>query len=328
MRSAVDSMSPLALGTLTLASLLVSFWQSGTLMMDESADYWIVPIQATGLVLTLSSATAFLLGASRYATRQMHVTLDQLVESGTLSTEWVSPLRGKVSSLSASQIILVSILGAVLGALNVPWVLIASDLGTPTMLPSISIAIGNLLVWFVVAQVFARRFLNANALRRLGQRHATIDLLRIDALLPFGRVGTLDLAIVAVTVSLTAFQSIDAELRWENYRNAFIFGIPAAITVLVLPMIGIRNSVRAAKFRALEQLDVAIAAADRDLEATSLHYLGGLLRRRESIEGAREWPLDTTAVSRVAIYVVIPPLAWVGGAFAEILIENAMGGGG
>ena len=319
-----DSLSPLALGMLSLSLMLIYFWLSGTLSLEESAGFWMEPIRAIGIALALSTTIAFLFAASRYAKRQTHVTLDQLIESGTLSRETTAPLRMKVFSLSSSQNIAVSILGVVFGCFNIPWNPIVNDLGQPTMFASLSIVIGNLAVWLVVVHVLVRNILNSNSLGQLGRQHAKVDLLRPDSLLLFGRIGTLSLAIVTITLTFTVFQSLDAELRWVNYRNAFAVGLPAAVVLLLLPMLGIRQNVRAAKKRALEKLNAAIAAADRELKADSLHYLCDLLRQRESIERTREWPLDTTAFSRVAIYVVIPPLAWVGGAFAEILIEMAM----
>lgn len=322
--SAADKLSPLALGMLTLSLLLVFFWLSGTLTLEESAGFWMEPIRAIGTVLSLSTTIAFLFAASRYAKRQTHVTLDLLIESGTLSRETTAPLRRKVSSLSSSQNVAVSILAVVFGCFNVRWSLIVNDLGQPTMFASLSIAIGNLAVWFVVFHVLVRNILNSNSLGQLGRQHAKVDLLRPDSLLPFGRIGTLSLAIVTITLALTVFQSLDAELRWVNYRNAFAVGLPAAFVLLLLPMLGIRQNVRAAKQQALEKLNAAIAVADRELNADSLHYLSDLLRQRESIEHVREWPLDTTAFSRVAIYVVIPPLAWMGSAIVEILIETAM----
>jgi hypothetical protein len=320
-------MSPLASAALALSLMLVFFGLSGALFLDETTGFWMTPVQAAGSVLTISMATAFLIGASRYAKRETHVTLDKLIKSGTLTLASVAPLRMKVSSLNFSQQIVVSILGAAFGWLNVPWSLVSNDLGQPWMLPSFSIAIGNLTVWMVAAHVVVRRFLNSNALRSLGRQHAKVDLLRLDSLLPFGRIGTLDFAILVVTVSFSAFQSIDAGFRWDYYRNALIIGLSAAFILLLVPMLGIRQNVRATKQRAIEKLNAAIAAADRELGSDSLHYLNNLLQQRKTIERAREWPLDTTSISRVAIYAVVPPLAWFGSAFAEILIEAALADG-
>ena len=188
----------------------------------------------------------------------------------------------------------------------------------------LSIAMGNLVTWVAAAHVVMRRVLVSIDLRRLGREHTRVDLFRLDTLLPFGRIGTLHVLIVTITVSLAAFQSLDAELRWFNYSAALAAGIPAGIVLLLLPMVGIRQNVRRAKRQALETLDDAIENANRDLEPDALRYLGDLLRQRESIQHAREWPLDTTAFSRIAIYFVIPPIAWVGGALVEILIEGAL----
>ena len=188
----------------------------------------------------------------------------------------------------------------------------------------LSIAIGNVATWVFVVHVVLRRVLISIDLRRLGLAHTDVDLFRLDALLPFGRIATLHLMIVAVALGLSAFQSLDAEVRWDNYRAALYAGIPAGLVLTLLPMLGIRKSVRLAKRRALERLDEAIEHANRALEPDALGYLGNLLHQRETIRHAREWPLDTTAVSRIAIYFVIPPVAWVGGALVEILIQAAL----
>ncbi|MGD8417313.1 MAG: hypothetical protein PVH91_09665 [Pseudomonadales bacterium] len=34
------------------------------------------------------------------------------------------------------------------------------------------------------------------------------------------------------------------------------------------------------------------------------------------------WPLDLSLVSRVAVYLVIPPLAWVGAAVVENVVQR------
>ena len=91
--AAVDAMSPLASGALALSLMLVFFGLSGALFLDETTGFWMTPVQAAGSVLTISMATAFLIGASRYAKRETHVTLDKLIKSGTLTLASVAPLR-------------------------------------------------------------------------------------------------------------------------------------------------------------------------------------------------------------------------------------------
>ncbi len=102
-------------------------------------------------------------------------------------------------------------------------------------------------------------------------------------------------------------------------------GIPAAIVLFSLPLLGIRARVRDAKRHELEVLDHAILSADRALEPDRLAHLNALLERRDRIVSAREWPIDMTTYRRVALYVVIPPLAWVGAALVEIVLASALG---
>jgi hypothetical protein len=165
----------------------------------------------------------------------------------------------------------------------------------------------------------------SNSIRGLGRDQTKVDLFRPSALIPFGRMGTFDLLIVVVTVSFATFQSIDANFRWENYSSALAAGVPVGLALLLLPMLGIRENVRKEKTRALGEVDVLIEQASRDLEPDSMRYLGDLLHRRDRLDWVREWPLDTTVVSRIAIYFIVPPLAWLGGALVEILLDTVIG---
>lgn len=322
-----SALSPVALGTLTLAALLLYFWLSGTLFPGDAPGFWMPSTRATGAALTYSAIPAFLLAALHYSNRQTTAILGQLVASNSLTRDVVTSTRAGGGVLDLRQNVQATIAGLVLGSFNVPWGPIASHLASrsPTMFTAISFAVGNLVVWVVVVHVVIRRVDASNSLRRLGRDHAEVDLFRLDALLPFGRIGTQGVLIVAIAVSLASLQSLDAEIRWVNYSAAFAAGIPAGLALLLIPMIGIRQNVREVKRRELARLDEAIEAADRDLDPDPLRYLGDLLHRRETVARAREWPLDTTALSRVAIYFIIPPIAWVGGAVVEVVIQTAIG---
>jgi hypothetical protein len=307
--------------------LLLYFWLSGTLFSKDEVVFWMSSVQATGGSLTYSTTTAFLIAAHVYANRLTFETLDQLVASDSLPRDTAATVEAGLGPIGPTKNVATTIGGLVAGNLNVPWDRLVNELGGPNTITALSIVVGNLLTWMVVVHILTRRVLASNAMRRVGREHAHVDLFRLDTLLPFGRLGTQGLLLVAVTVSFTAFQSIDAELRWFNYRSALTAGIPGGLALLLIPMIGIRRNVHEAKRRELARLDEAIAAADRDLGSDPLRYLGDLLQRRETVAHSREWPLDTTALSRVAIYFIIPPIAWVGGAIVEIMVQAGIGSG-
>ena len=48
-----------------------------------------------------------------------------------------------------------------------------------------------------------------------------------------------------------------------------------------------------------------------------------LIYRREIAE-ASEWPFDMSVMGRLALYLIIPPLTWIGAALIEILIDSAI----
>ncbi len=312
------------MGALVLAAMMFFFWVVGDLFPKETFGFWASPAQITGMALTYATSVAFLLASEIYLRRRTRAFMDQLVASGCVNREVANANRGGDRTPSRSHNVYATVAGLAFGALQISWDWVAESLGGPRMSMVLGIAIGNLMTWTVVAHVVMRRIRSSIQLRQLGRDDVDIDLLRIDTLLPFGRIGTLHVLIVAIAVGLSAFQSIDAELRWENYSSAFAAGIPAGLALLLLPMLGVRKAVREAKVRALARLDEAIVHASRDLEPDPLDYLGNLLHQRETVQNAREWPLDTTALSKIAIYFVIPPIAWVGGALVEILVQSAI----
>jgi hypothetical protein len=51
-----------------------------------------------------------------------------------------------------------------------------------------------------------------------------------------------------------------------------------------------------------------------------------LLQRRDRINAIHTWPLNVSMISRLLIYGVIPPAAWVGAALVERMVEDLLGG--
>jgi hypothetical protein len=47
-----------------------------------------------------------------------------------------------------------------------------------------------------------------------------------------------------------------------------------------------------------------------------------LLSHRDRIAESVTWPIDVKLASRIALYVVLPPIAWSAAAMVEMLIER------
>jgi len=190
---------------------------------------------------------------------------------------------------------------------------------------SISIVIGQFVLWTVVGLVIAVSFHNSVLLYKLGKL-VEIDIYDLDSLNPFGRTSLIALLMIMGALALTPLQSIDAEFRWDNCSTALVVCIPAAITFMLLPTWQLHRRVKLEKQAKLTSINLEIARASRSLEEMPLNQLSALLDRRKYILHCRSWPMDASIFSRVVFYILIPPLAWTGAALMELALGSYLVG--
>jgi hypothetical protein len=99
-----------------------------------------------------------------------------------------------------------------------------------------------------------------------------------------------------------------------------IVTVPVAVVVLALPMWGIHRGIVAAKDAELERATVAMRDAAADSERHLLWWL-----YRQQVAQSPEWPVAARSATRIALYVVIPPLAWIGAALVQDAVANVLG---
>ena len=138
----------------------------------------------------------------------------------------------------------------------------------------IAVSFGNCFVWAMVGLIFAWTLPLSASLSRLG-RGMRVDLYRLDRVRPLGRLATYSVLTVAGSMALMPLQSLDAEFRWENYEAGITVGVPAAIGLFLLPLVGVRNNIRERKRERLEVLNARIDEVARDdvvqLETIAAH---------------------------------------------------------
>jgi hypothetical protein len=185
-----------------------------------------------------------------------------------------------------------------------------------------SLSLGQLVMWSIIGLLFVVRLTAARAFRGLAGL-VEINLLRPDRLRPLARSGVVDVVIIAGAMLFTPLQSIDAEFRWYNYHFGLLVSVPATIFYLVWPLWPLhrRNQTdRAARLEKVErQLGELGSAAPDSAEGSA--RLEALLAHRDRLRAARTWPLSTGLLSRVVLYLVIPPLAWAGAAVVERVVD-------
>ena len=108
----------------------------------------------------------------------------------------------------------------------------------------------------------------------------------------------------------------------ENYFNAFLITMPAILILVPLPIWSLHRRIRTAKRNLITEIDEEIRNASKIISGDELQKLNALLQRCEQIQKLRNWPMGLTIVSRFALYVFIPPLAWAGAALMEVYLDR------
>lgn len=184
----------------------------------------------------------------------------------------------------------------------------------------IGVLLGNALLWGTIGVFFAWRIPVVMALANFG-RNLLIDVYELRPARRLANLAVKDVLIVAGAMAFMPLQALDAQFRWGNYQAGLTLGIPTATLLVLVPLLGTRASIRRAKLARLQDIEAAIAATDR----AQLEQLESLSAHRDRVRALPEWPFDSGMVLKLLGYSVIAPLAWVGAALVENLVDNFTG---
>jgi len=298
------------------------FAVSGTWFPEQYPPHWSSSLQVTGMAITFTLIVTYLAGFMIFSAEKSMELIEEL------RPHFASPLADSLVSelnrVDPLRFLAATGAGVVLGSFNVSWAVVRQLASQPDWPIDLAMVLGSMGVWIFSAQVIYSRAHNAFLLSRLGREAIAVDLFRPKPLDTFARIGIIDILLVAGVLALTPIQALDAEFRSYNYFFAFLVGLPTGLFLLVSPMWGIHQRLRAEKKRALGEVDALIAAAGREMDDAALIRLNELVARRQYLEGVHQWPMNFRSIARVGFYFVIPPLAWVGAALVEIFLESAL----
>lgn len=253
--------------------------------------------------------------------------LQQLQSGFPDEAETMVAYRQRIVRKSRLWYLLTLSLGAAAGTAHNSLLLSGAPLGVVLQQPStlLSLAV-TLTIWVVMTTVISSLVENAVLFNRLGGR-ITIDALNTRAATPFGSVAVSStLAIIGAQAAFPALV-IDTGSSWVTFVPGLIAtGIPM-IFLFLLPIMPVHRQIVAGKKQALDKVNADLSARVMDAAGrTSVAYaaLEPLLVYRREVSTAPEWPFDTSVIGRLALYLIIPPLTWIGAALIEILVDNAL----
>jgi hypothetical protein len=197
-------------------------------------------------------------------------------------------------------------------------------------LPSVlfDLAVGAVFGWTLGKLLYAG-IQHDRAFAALCDGVARIDLLDLGPLYPFARRGLRRTGRWLLLGSLSIPLFLDAGLRaWVALNLAVVLGL--AGVSFVLPIRGIHRRIAAEKARELAHLRAEILRERARVLGDGERRRGGghladLLAYEARLASAREWPVDTTILLRLAVLLLLPLGSWLGGALVERVVERFLG---
>ena len=305
-------------GPVVLLLLSALFLYSGALFSASVPEFYSSSKELLGQVLLLILTPAFLVTYLVVAQRRSVGFADRLNASQLVSSDpadWLQKIAGRTVLLGA----IVGFLYGLLFNLLPEWRNSFGSLGFQVQ----SIAIGQLVLWTLIGVVLTYRIHTALCFYKKG-KVVPVDLYDTSKFDPFARNGLDDVFGIAVLLVLTILQSLDAEFRLGNYIYAWIVAFPAAASLLVLPMLSLHRRLLAHKKEFLEEMHRQVADASRVTEPDSLTRIELLMQHRDRVRHTSTWPIDLSIAFRLILFIIIPPLAWLGAAFVELGLDGIL----
>jgi len=200
--------------------------------------------------------------------------------------------------------------------------------GGPRLRPA---SIFPLASWMVVAPATYVLFSQTALLRRLARDLDRIQLFDLRPLASFARVGLRTSLFYAALTAILLGSHRDWATEGLGLPTyvlvTMLLWVPTCLGLAMLPVWGVHTRIQAEKRAELDRISATIEGVPDGLvgspmaaHAAELRGVA-LLEYRERVEAVSEWPFGTSGLRRLALYVLVPPLGWLGGALVERAID-------
>lgn len=309
------------LGLGIFAVLLSAFWLSG--IFSQAAQVT-SPNASYGAALFFSAIIGYIVPVFGFISERTMAAIDLLEAELSAEPGQVQRWRDGVYRKPLAWLGSVLLIGLASGtAHNVLLHGSAEELLTDGLAtaPEVATTLGTLLIWVVMTTVIAALLDNALMLRRAA-RVCRVDLLNPRKLRPFATVAVISTLALIGAQAAFPLMAVENELTAVAYVPGLLAtGIPMLI-LAALPVWPIHRRMAKARDLAMADVDRHIAALPRlDLQRPeTIQAMAPLLIYRRELREVQVWPFDAGVLTRLGLYLIIPPLTWVGAA----LIENVV----
>ncbi|GHD37055.1 hypothetical protein [Parahalioglobus pacificus] len=267
--------------------------------------------------------TAYTMPAYAYICEYSRKAMADLAPELEMSQDELSAFIESLDHQSIAWQVMVLAWG-ILGGLGQIW-LVSLEPDTAHMsavqLALSTASLGSLLVWIVMTTAIFSLMQNAVRVGRLANQLKRVDLFRHDKLLPFARVGIASSLSILGALALFPILLVDDRSTLVSSAPGLIAtGVPL-ILMLIFPVWRVHRRMKLAKQVAMAEVNQSIDEVRSAQGEPTLATLNTLLSYRKHLKQVPEWPLDTGAVGRLLLYILIVPMTWVGAALIENVVD-------
>lgn len=310
-------------GSAILATLLAVFWLSGVFDLSVPS----ATAAASGPALFFSVIVAYVVPMFGYITSRSERALDQVAGCLDADPGQIARWRTRLRRKPVRWLVIVVLIGAISGLVHNLLLAGGMELWVRNLMEAArerALSGGTLLVWLTVTLVVAGLLDNARIFA-LAARRCRVDLLNTLPLRPFATVAVSStLAIIGAQAAFPIL-GLDGDLDPLTYIPGLIATSGPMLLLAALPVWPLHRRIAATKQHALAELNQRVRAlrpADpANPDPAALLDLAPLLAYRREIQAVSEWPFDLGIMTRLSLYLIIPPLTWVGAALIENVVD-------
>jgi hypothetical protein len=272
---------------------------------------------------------AYIVPIFAYITERTMEALDEIYPLLDMDLEEFDALKHSVNHKSVRWIAL-CLLGGFLGSV-LHYSVVRGGMGQYLLMREWHITevtgmIGSLMVWITMTTAIAALVYNAVVFARLGATRVRIQLLQTRQLVVVGKVAVISTLALIGALMFFPLLFLNQSISFAAISPATLATAVPMIMLFFLPIWPVHQRIRKLKQRELERIEARISplagAGDSPLNGgAELQQLLPLLAYQREISSVSSWPFDLGVLTRLGLYMVIPPLTWLGAALLEKLLD-------
>jgi hypothetical protein len=298
---------------------MIIFWSLGAFDPGSSES---------GAALFFGCLLAYMTPCFHYIIGTSVAAIDDLEPFMGLTKHEQALLRDSISRKPNRSMLIMLLAGAAAGLIHEYFILSAQG-DVLAILNELSILDGvvilaTFLTWCLLTTIMVVLTDNALIFARLGKSQIKVDLLNPKSLTPLARVSVISTLSIIGAVAIFPLMFLEDEVSLLAMGPGMTGLLVPMLWLFFLPVWPVHKRIKAARHNELHaiQRQLEQMRQGNEIDSQMMSKLQPLLIYRNEIQQVPEWPFDSVAIARLMLYLIIPPLTWVGAALIEILVDS------